>query len=160
MILANPPCYIYVNFSSNFSSILVSKNIQNRIPNPSRTSSHSSLIPKPIFGRFGIQFLSILGSILDQFGFKIRSKSNLKSSLAFFLLLNRLPNAFQSVSGPFWEHLGTILHPKPTKNLFKIVPKSIQNKRLHSTSFLYQFLATLLFNQQAPKPSKSLKNSF
>ena len=150
MILTNPPCYIYVNFSSNFDSILVTKTFKITPQIGRKTPSHSSLIPQPIFDRFGSQFLIILGPILDQFGFKIRSKSNLKSSLAFFLCLSRLPNAFQSVSGRFWEHLETILHPKPNKNLFKIDPKRIQNKRLHSTSFLYQFLIVFLCKKQAP----------
>jgi hypothetical protein len=60
--------------------------------------------------RFFIEapFSTILGSILDHLGFQNQSKIDLKSSLAFFLLPSRLPNAFQTVSGTFWDHFGSI----------------------------------------------------
>ena len=112
MILANPPGYIYVNLSSDFHSILVPKNLQNRTPN----------LSKNIFA-FEVDsetdFWSIWNSIFDNFrnnfGPAWRQNSIQKQSevvLGVFSVSKSppkcLPIRFGTIRGAFGDHFGAI----------------------------------------------------
>ena len=76
MILAIFLFCIYVNLSSNFNSILVLKNLQNRIPNQQKNVIASNIDSETdflsILNDFGLQFWAQLG---PNFGSKLDMNS-------------------------------------------------------------------------------------
>ena len=124
MISANPACYIYVNLSSDLGLILVPKNLQNRIPNRSKTvfafavdsENDYWLIWNSIFDNFGYNFgpVWLRRSIQKQSEIVLGVFSVSKS------LPKCLPIRFGIILGAFGDHFWP-------QNRSKIDPRRIQS---------------------------------
>ena len=122
-----------------------------------KTSSHSRLIPRPIFDRcpVGCSPAGITWAAQNHiktqcfFNFSLSDASLAPNACIFSLI-----DFFYRFGIDFWRILDPITYQKSIKNRSKINPK----RRSAFDTVMVSISFNFSLNQQAPKPPKSLKN--